>query len=342
MALKVIQVGMGGWGRNWAKNVVPNVKGVELVAYVDLVAANLKLTQTEVGVPAEKTFLTVEEAIAGTDADAVLITTFLEGHIPVTLAALEAGKHVLVEKPFAPTVEEAAKAIETARRKKRVLMVSQNYRFNPAPIEVRKMIEKKTLGKVGAVYVDFRRYANTAPVAGHKHYAIWHPLLVDMSIHHFDLMRMVLGQEPRRIECRTWNPSWSRFKTASSGAATIDFDNGAVVSYRGSWVSTDAQTNWSGEWRIECEKGVIEWTSRGDTPDSVTIRPSGRQPKAVALPRVAHLDREGCLDAFANAVARGKQPDTSGQDNIKTLELMFAAVSAADTGAPVELGKKKK
>ncbi len=342
MALKVIQVGMGGWGRNWAKNVVPNVKAVDLVGFVDLEAANLKLTQKEVGVPAEKTFLTVEDAIAGTDADAVLITTFLEGHIPVTLAALEAGKHVLVEKPFAPTLEDATKAIDTARRKKRVLMVSQNYRFNPAPIAVRKLIEKGTLGKVGSVYVDFRRYANTAPVAGHKHYAIWHPLLVDMSIHHFDLMRMVLGQEPKRIECRTWNPSWSRFKTAPSGAATIDFDKGAVVSYRGSWVSTDTQTNWSGDWRIECEKGVIEWTSRGETPDSVTVRLIGKQPKAVALPRVARLDREGCLDAFAKAVARSEKPDTSGADNINTLALMFAAVSAADSGAPVVLDKKKK
>ncbi len=102
-------------------------------------------------------------------------------------------------------------------------------------------------------------------------------LLVDMSIHHFDLMRMLLGKEPTRIMAQTWNPSWSNFVDAPTGSALISFAGGAVVTYSGSWVSTAPQTNWAGEWHIECEHGEIIATSRGEKPDYVAIRPLGKR-----------------------------------------------------------------
>ncbi len=339
MAVRVIQAGMGGWGVNWAENVVPKVSNVKTVAYVDMAAASLERAQAKLGLSSKCYFKSLSEALSAVECDAVLITSQLEGHIPLSLEALAAGRHVLVEKPFAASIEDAQKAVIEAERQDRVLMVSQNYRFQPAPIAVRKIIERSDLGAVGTVHIDFRRYANHAPIEGHKHYGIWHPLLVDMSIHHFDLMRMVLGVEPLRIECRTWNPSWSRFKSASSGSAIIDFENNITVDYRGSWVSTDTQTSWSGDWRIECEKGVVEWCSRGDAgvPERVTVRRLGKEPKEIKLPKVARRDREGCLAAFAKAVEKGLAVDTSGRDNINTLALMFGAVKAADTGVPVFL-----
>ena len=66
-----------------------------------------------------------------------------------------------------------------------------------------------SMGAVGSVTVQFRKYANTAPRATNTHYRIRQPLLMDMSIHHYDLMRYVLGQEPRHVYCKAWNPAWS-------------------------------------------------------------------------------------------------------------------------------------
>lgn len=330
---------MGGWGRNWARDILSQNKNIELVACVDTEEQMLTLAQQAIDIAPERCFRSLEEALAAVEADAVLITALLEAHVPLALTALNAGKHVLVEKPFAPTIEEAQQVVAAAEKNQRTLFVSQNYRFHPAIRATRDLVQKGELGPVGMVNLDFRQYSNTAPVETNRHYHIWEPLLVDMSIHHFDMMRFVLGQEPSQITCQTWNPSWSNFDEAPTGTATVYFDGGAVVSYRGSWVSTAPRTSWGGEWRIECAGGVIYMTSRDDSiPDKVVVQPRGEEPYELELPTVEYLDRHGTLNAFVEAVSRGETTsDISGLSNLPTLALMFAAVEAAKTNRPVSL-----
>jgi predicted dehydrogenase len=330
MSLRIIQVGLGGWGRNWARTVIRQNKEIEAVAYVDMIEAMRTQAQQELNLPATLFYPSLEEAFASVDCDAVIITADLAGHIPVAQTALKAGKHVLLEKPFAPTLAEAQQTIELARQQQRILMISQNYRFYPAVQAVIKLIREQTLGPIGTVTIDFRRYANTAPKENHKHYTIWQPLLVDMSIHHFDLMRAVLGQEATQIICQTWNPAWSNFTENAAGMAAITFEQGTVVSYRGNWVSTAPQTSWAGEWHMECAKGEIIWSSRDEhNPDYVLVRPLSQKAQEIKLPDVALRDRHGSLNAFVQAVRTGQEPVTSGRDNYNTLALMLAAVESA-------------
>jgi predicted dehydrogenase len=338
--VRIIQVGMGGWGQNWARTVVPRVAGVEPVAYVDMSAVMLEKAQQNLGLAPEQCFPTLETALQAVEADAVLITANLPAHVPVALAALAAGKHVLLEKPFAPSTVEGQRVVEVAASRDRILMISQNYRFFPAARTAAALVRSGELGPVGAVAIDFRRYSNTAPREGHKHYAIYQPLLADMSIHHFDLMRMILAQEAQTVSCHAWNPPWSNFVEPATASATITFDGGAVVSYRGSWTSSGPQTLWSGEWRIECEKGEIAWTGRADgqklSDERVTVRRLGtKRPKTVALVELPDVDRGGTLGAFVEAIKSGKEPETSGRDNLRTLALMNAAIESSQTGAPV-------
>ncbi len=339
MTLRLIHVGIGGWGSNWAKDVVAQNKDIQTVAWVEVVPEALALAQKNLKLPKERCFATLDEALAAYTADAVLITASLPGHIPVTRTALNAGKHVLLEKPFAPTVEEAQEVVELAEKNKLILMISQNYRYFPAVRKVVELVSTQALGPVSAVNIDFRQYSNSAPRETNRHYHIPQPLLMDMSIHHFDLMRLILAQEPRRVVCTTWNPSWSLYDDPASGAATITFDQGTVVSYRGSWVSTGEPTNWAGIWHMECEKGEIIWTSRGNIPDSVTIRPLGKPATIVELPKIPATDRHGSLAAFVEAVQTGEEPECSGRRNLYTLALMFATMEAAATNQPVTLGK---
>ena len=135
-------------------------------------------------------------------------------------------------------------------------MISQNYRFFPAVQAVRDLLRSGSLGEVGAVSVDFRRNANGAAREGNRHYTLHQPLLADMSIHHFDLMRVMLGQEPVEVVCHAWNPPWSNFEEPAAAFATITFDGGAVVSYRGSWVSPGPKTpgRASGAWSAQVAK----------------------------------------------------------------------------------------
>ncbi|MBV9228305.1 MAG: Gfo/Idh/MocA family oxidoreductase [Chloroflexi bacterium] len=338
MAIRLVQAGMGGWGQNWATHVIQRSEEVALVACVDLDAEMLVQAQRLPGMQASRCFQTLKSALAAVEADAVLITASLPAHIPLALEALEAGKHVLLEKPFAPTLAEAQRVVELAASRKRVLMISQNYRFFPAVGTVTALLREGRLGPVGTVTIDFRRYNNSPEAKGHRYYQLWQPLLVDMGVHHFDLMRVVLGQEASRISCQAWNPPWSQFVDPAAAAATITFDGGAVVNYRGSWISPAPRTSWSGEWHIECAKGEIVWTSRDDTaPDRVSVRRLGQRMRSVQLPEMPLTDRRGSLKAFVQAVCTGQEPECSGRDNLRTLELMLAAVESATAGLPVSL-----
>ncbi|GER88706.1 oxidoreductase [Dictyobacter vulcani] len=338
MTLRIIQVGLGGWGQNWAKAIVAKNKDVETTAWVEIDAPSLEAARKRLDLPAEKCFTSLSEALDTVPADAVLVTASLPGHVPSARTALLANKHVLMEKPFAPTVAEAMELIELAEERGLTLMISQNYRFEPAARAAAEAIAQQKIGRLSTINIDFRRYDNTAPVDEHRHYHIWEPLLVDMTIHHFDLMRLVIGQDPVQVICKTWNAPWSKYDEPAEGAMTITFDGGAVVNYRGSWVSTGPKTNWAGEWHMEGEKGELVWTSRGELPESAELRLLGEtESTALELPTIAEHDRAGSLAAFVTALKTKTVPETSGRDNLKTLALMFAAIESAKTGQPVDV-----
>lgn len=340
MKLRLIQVGLGGFGQDWYKRYITTSEDFELVAAVDVVPSMLAYVQ-ELGFAAERCYSSIEQALESVEADAVLVTTTLAYHVPVARAALNAGLHVLTEKPFAPSVAEAQELVELAAEKGLIMAVSQNYRYFPAVRAVMDLMREQTLGPAHTVNLDFRRYVRQDQPATNRHYNLVQPLLLDMSIHHFDLMRAVLvGQEPVLVNCTTWNPAWSRFVEPPAGASTITFDGGTVVNYRGSWISAGPKTPWAGEWHIECEKGEITWTSRADQgtgADVVSVRPLGKRPRRVEIPEMTLIDRGGTLHAFAEAVRSGQAPETAGASNIGSIALTFANIESATLGQPVRL-----
>jgi predicted dehydrogenase len=340
---RVVQVGMGGFGRNWAKEMIPQVTEVDLVACADPVPAARAAAVKQGIIPADRCYATAEEAIAATDPDAVLVTASLVGHVPAVRAALDAGRHVLVEKPFAPTVAEGRALVEQADRAGLTLMVSQNYRFFPAPRAVQALVAEGSLGEPHAVGIDFRRFSGAGGRRG-AHHLLDEPLLVDMSIHHFDLLRAVLGRDALAVSAHTNNPKWTLFDGPPEGSAMIEFPDDLTVSYRGSWVSHGPPTAWAGEWRMDFEHGEVWWTSRGDgldgraaqESDEVWVRRDGRR-QQIELPTVSRTDRAGSLTEFVTAIRDGREPETSGRDNLPSIGLTYAAVAAAASGLRTEV-----
>jgi predicted dehydrogenase len=347
VALRLIHVGLGGWGRDWATNAVPRVPTVHRVAIVDADAASLAAAQEKLDLPTDQCFTDLRTAFDRVEADAVLITAAVAAHAPLAVQALRAGKHVLVEKPFAPTVAEARQVADIADEAGRTVMVSQNYRFFPAARAAAGLVAKEYVGPLGHVRVDFRKWANAAPVGAHRHYQLIHPLLYDMAIHHFDLMRMVTGQDPVKVFAQVTDPPWSNFNDPASATLTITFDGGTVVSYRGSWVSSGEPTTWSGDWHLECEKGEIYWTGRGGPAgttdaDVLTVRhlpgaagTAGDRVERldpVGLAGLDHAGRAGALAEFARAIAAGEEPESSGRRNLASLAISEAAARSVASG----------
>ncbi len=341
--VKLVHVGLGGWGLDWERNAIPPVAEIDTVAWVDAHAPTLAAAQEKLGLPSDRCFTSIADAFAAVDADALLITAPQPAHVPLAIEAMEAGKHVLCEKPLSVSIEEGKLAVEVAERTGNVLMVSQQYRNYPAVRKAAQLVANRHFGDVGTVRVDFRKWANTAAREGHKHYFIDHPLIFDMAIHHFDLMRCVLQREPVSVYAKVTDPAWSKFEQEGAAAITIEFEGGIVVSYRGSWVSPDKPTTWAGDWNLECETGTIFFTSReggeaGVSGDVVTTYEPGVGERRVSLVKPRFWGRSAGLVRFAEAIASGEAPETSARDNLGSIALMEAAARASLSGEvePVE------
>lgn len=334
----MIHVGLGRWGLDWELNALPWVKdSIERVAIVDAHEPTLAKAQDKLKLQDAKCFATLDEAFDGTDADLVLITAPMVAHVPVAIQAMEAGKHVLVEKPFAGTLDEAQKAVAVADRTGQTLMVSQNYRFYPAPRTAARVVAEGMMGDPGSVYVDFRRWANDDEYEMNRHYQFPHPLLFDMSIHHYDLMRMVMGQEAIEVYAQDTSPGWSKFDEEAEALLIITFANGQILSYRGSWVSSGEPTHWAGDWRMEFSEGEMQWTSRagadiGAGGDIVTVGHRGAKPMKVPMDELPLLGRSMGLRQLVESVEAGVEPESSGRQNLGTIAIMEAAVRSAESG----------
>jgi len=323
--LRVLQVGLGPHGLGWAKQVIPEITEVDVVGYVDSDPYALDALREVAQVPADRCFESLREAIAATQPQALLNTTALPGHVPVTEAALEAGLHVLLEKPFAPSMAAAQRLVDLAAAKNLVLAVSQNYRYFPAPRAIAALVRESALG----------------PLHG-RHQIEEQPLLVDMSIHHFDLLRLILDSEPQRIYCEAWTPEWAVFGGPAVAVASIVFEAGVVVSYRGSWVTSGPLTPWAGEWRMEFENGEVFWTSRMDDgmpKDRVVIRSRSGKSRTLTLPPMQRTGPAGTLTEFAKAIQAGLEPETSGRNNLGSLAMTYAAVESATRRELVAIGR---
>ncbi|MFO7170390.1 MAG: hypothetical protein DIU80_020370, partial [Chloroflexota bacterium] len=108
----------------------------------------------------------------------------------------------------------------------------------------------------------------------------------------------------------------------------------------GSWVSPGPETPWAGEWRRELTGGEVTWTSRdgrerSDEADRVSVKRLGKAARRVKLPSLPALDRAGSLAAFVQAINEGREPVSSGRDNLGSIALMHAMVESAASGLTV-------
>ncbi len=278
-------------------------------------------------------FTSLEAALDRVAAAAVLVTTDLPSHIPMVNQALEAGKHVLVEKPFAPSVAEAREAVDLAESLGLTLMVSQNYRFFPAPRAVQQLMREETLGKLLHIEVDFRRHSPPSgkPVTGHRNWD--QPLLVDMSVHHFDLLRALIGVEPTSVYCRTHNPGWAGFKDPPEASATIDFGDDLTVNYRGSWTHPGRKRSGpvNGEWSSKKVNsgGRAGTTSRPTLTTrpgfTITMRSAVRSPCRTCNGLIAPVPSKPLSPPSRTGCSR-RAP---GRENLGSLAVVHAAVESS-------------
>jgi predicted dehydrogenase len=219
-------------------------------------------------------------------------------------------------------------------------MVAQNYRYSRPAQTLKQLLDSGKLGQVGSVTVEFFR----GPHFGGFREEMPYPLIIDMAIHHFDMLRFFLGSEVVSVFGRSWNPAWSWYRGQASASVLLEFANKVVVSYNGSWCSSGQETPWNANWRFECEKGVIllHQDQVYIQPRSNTLEDQGGYTRfknedlsQVKPVEMAHLAQSYLLHEFYEAVSQGKTPATTCQDNIKSLAIVFDTVKSFELGQAI-------
>jgi predicted dehydrogenase len=313
---------------------VHGAPGFRLAALVDDAAAAREWASAELGVPA---FRRLDQALGSVEADAVLLVSPPSTHRPLAEAALATGRHVLSEKPFALTLEDARAVARAGARANRHVMVSQNYRFRRQPRALQELVATGALGRLLGIRIACRRDLRNAWISPRD----WrgkmaHPYLLDMAIHHVDMLRQITGREIAQVDARAWKVPDSPFRNEPAVEALITLEDGTPVAYEGTWAETSAETSWNGDWELVGEKARATWT--GGVDDAlrgvVHLQRYGTRRERVALPRLAAVDRLGVLHELRRAVAEGTPPETSAEDNLKSLAAVLAIARSADERRP--------
>ncbi|MEZ4669759.1 MAG: Gfo/Idh/MocA family oxidoreductase [Anaerolineae bacterium] len=333
--MKVIQVGIGGMGTAWLNTVLQSPE-VEFAAFVEVNDQIATAQADKFALDRGLIFKSLPAALEAVKADGVINVTPPQFHREVSFAALEAGLPVLSEKPLAGTLDDAQAIVKKANQTGVLHMVTQNYRYHQPCHTLKTVLASGELGRIGAVTVEFFK----GPHFGGFREEMPYPLIIDMSIHHFDLMRFFLESDPLSVFGRSWNPAWSWYKGDASASVSLQFANGVAVAYNGSWCSQGQETPWNAHWRFECEKGVV--ILRDDVvyvqhllgiEGSEGFRPN-RYGELTPIPAVPmqRMAQAYLLHEFYEAVTQGKTPATTCQDNIKSLGIVFDVVKSFETG----------
>ncbi|MEA2012592.1 MAG: Gfo/Idh/MocA family oxidoreductase [Verrucomicrobiota bacterium] len=335
--LKVIVVGCGSITSAWLEPI-SHFDDIEVMGLVDLNINSAEKVKNEFKLVGAVTGTSLGEMLKNLRPDAVFDCTVPTAHASVTIEALNAGCHVLGEKPMSDSMESARKMLVAARDNNKIYAIIQNRRYLDKIIEFKNVIESGKIGDLTTLNADFY----LGPHFGGFRDKMEHVLLLDMAIHTFDQARFISRKDPLSVYCHEWNPMGSWYKNGASAVAVFEMTDNVVFTYRGSWCVEGLNTSWEGVWHAQGTKGSTDW----DGSDKITaqnIKGSGGFFNEwedldirgeIELKSGAHAT---LIREFANSIESGKTPQTICTDNIKSLTMVHAAVESAESGKKVKI-----
>jgi predicted dehydrogenase len=180
-------VGVGYWGPNLARNI-NGLKNARLMWICDSRAD--VLANVASNYPSASTCADLATMLAAPDLDAVVVATPARSHFDVASACLDAGKHVLVEKPLAMSGEECRRLIETADAKNLKLMVGHVFLYSPPVLKIKELMDS---GELGDTYYAYSTRANLGQIRRDVN-AMW-----NLAPHDVSIMLYLLGSFPTSV-----------------------------------------------------------------------------------------------------------------------------------------------
>ncbi len=339
MAVKrCIVVGCGGRGSYWTNQVLPAMREqVQVVGLVDVAPEPLAQGAETHGLPRSALFGDVNQACNALEADFCLISSPPWVHEEAVRAACEHNLAILSEKPIADTLEASVRIKRMVESAGLPMVVVQNYRYSPFMLAFRDVLRERRLGRLSYLIARFAADYNPPKSWGRRfRHEMDYALLIEGSVHHFDMIRNLTGADCEEIFGYGWIPAWADFRGDSNGLYVMKMTGDSFAVYEGSCTAEGPQNPWHKEYyRAECEEGAVVI----DADNVVRIVRVDGEDEIVEQPTDVPEAGAAIVGEFLDYLATGVPGQTAIADNIKSVGMVFAAIECDRTGRPVNVGE---
>ena len=317
--MKIIHVGLGNFGLWWLE-VIMKRKDIEVIAVVDFSEETHKLVD-KYNVSCYKS---LSDALAAVPKpDFIVNSTPPYAHLSVNREAFSKNIPVLMEKPISEDYADVLECLDFAKDGQK-LMVAESYRYQLACMFVKEQLEKRLQNITGINLVFSRRHH----VENQNYHAkMRQPMLIDIGVHHFDLLRFFTGKEVRQVYAKLSKPDWSWYNGISNVKMVAELDDGLLFSYDGS-MDSHFCTCWYGHWTFTAENGLCKFIENRlhfyveDEHEEIEVPEEDET-----------NDKHRMLDEFMAYVSDGKVPQTEIIDQVKNAAIIEAAITSSKSGS---------
>jgi predicted dehydrogenase len=333
--VRIAVVGAGAWGINHVR-AMSRIQGAELVMVCD--SSEAAQDRAHALAPRARLAGDLADALSAADVDAVVLATPARDHAEQARTTLNAGKHVLVEKPLALCAADAHAVVAAAETNKRLLMVGHLMLFHPAVEKLKAMIDN---GELGRIFYIYALRVNLGRVRQDEN-ALW-----SLAPHDVSMIEYLLSDEPESVSARGGTYLQSRIEDVVF--VNLRFRSGVSAQIQVSWldprkerrltiVGSQKMVEFDDVHPVEkiriYDKGVDRPPAFTEYAQFLSIRSGDIHIPQV--PMVEPLERE-CLH-FIECIRDGKRPLTDGYSALRVVRVLEAAQKSLESdGAPVAL-----
>ncbi|MBM7586311.1 putative dehydrogenase [Bacillus pakistanensis] len=338
--IKVAIIGCGSIAKH---RHLPEYKAhefVEIVAVCDIVAER---ANGFAKVYEAKAHTNYEELLRDSTIDAVSVCTPNYLHAPISIAALQAGKHVLCEKPMATSRGEAEEMISAAERSNKKLMIAHNQRFVPSHKKARKLIENGEVGKIYSFRTAFGHGGPEGWSADGKDSWFFRKneafigAMGDLGVHKTDLLRFLLGEEFVEVGAFVETSAKENTDVDDTAVCVLKTESGTVGTLAASWSYVSKEDNST---IIYGEKAILRLED--DPVNSLIVQyQSGEVVKyelgGIQTNEDGNQTSSGVIDQFVNSILHNIQPPVTGEEGMKSLQVVLSALESNETKRIIKL-----
>lgn len=313
---------------------------VEIAAVCDIVEERANKLGEEYKA---KSFTNYKDLLADPEITAVSVCTPNYLHAEISVAALNAGKHVICEKPMATSLEEAKEMIEAAGKNNRKLMIAHNQRFVQSHQKAKQLIEKGEIGKIYSFRTAFGHGGPEGWSADGKESWFFRKneafigAMGDLGVHKTDLIRYILGEEIVEVGAFVETSAKEDADVDDTAVCMLKTESSIIGTLAASWSYVSKEDNST---VIYGEKAIIRLED--DPTYSLILQYKTGEVVKYELGGI-QTNEEGkqtdsqVIEHFVNAILNDTEPQVTGMEGMKSLQVVLAALESNETKRIVKL-----